>query len=107
MNPIDSVNVSQQQLNAARQPVPQTTGDPAKARAAAEEFEAFFIGQFFEHMFSGIRTDGMFGGGQGENVYRSMMMQEYGKAVAKSGGIGIADTVYKSILQIQEQEQTR
>jgi len=107
MNPIDSVAASQQQLTAARQSAPQTTNDPTKARAAAEKFEAFFIGQYFEHMFSGIRTDGMFGGGQGENVYRSMLMQEYGKAVAKSGGIGIADTVYQSILQIQEQEQSR
>ena len=58
-------------------------------------------------MFAGIRTDGTFGGGQGENVYRSMMMQEYGKVVAKGSGIGIADSVYRSILQIQEQEQTR
>lgn len=107
MNPADNVIMSQQQLSTAQQPAPQVTGDPKKARAAAESFESFFIGQFFEHMFAGIRTDGMFGGGQGEDVYRSMLMQEYGKAVAKSGGIGIADTVYQSILQIQEQEQTR
>ena len=107
MNPADSVALSQQHLSAARQPTPQATGNTAKAREAAESFESFFLGQFFEHMFAGIRTDGMFGGGQGENVYRSMMMQEYGKAVAKGGGIGIADSVYRSILQIQEQEQTQ
>ncbi|MDD9907156.1 MAG: rod-binding protein [Rhodospirillaceae bacterium] len=107
MNPIDSIALSQQHLSAARQPAAEATGNKAKARETAESFEAFFLGQFFEQMFAGIRTDGMFGGGQGENVYRSMMMQEYGKAVAKGGGIGIADSVYRSILQIQEQEQTR
>jgi len=58
-------------------------------------------------MFSGIKTEGMFGGGQGEKVYRSMMMQEYGKTLAANGGLGIADTVYKSILQLQEQEQSQ
>jgi len=36
-----------------------------------------------------------------------MMMQEYGKAIANGGEIGIADSIYRSILQIQEQEQTR
>ncbi|NKB56782.1 MAG: chemotactic signal-response protein chel [Alphaproteobacteria bacterium] len=107
MNPTDSIGLSQQQLTAARQPAPLGTSDPAKARVAAESFESFFLGQFLEHMFTGIRTDGIFGGGQGETVYRSMMMQEYGKSLAANGGFGIADTVYKSILQIQEQEQTQ
>lgn len=108
MNPIDSLAISQQRLSAAGQPdIPMKTADEAKAREAAESFEAFFLSQYFEHMFVGIRTDGPFGGGQGENVFRSMLMQEYGKTVAKGGGIGIADAVYQSILQIQEQEQSR
>ena len=102
MNPIDSIALYQKHLSAARQPAAEATGNKAKARATAESFEAFLLGKFFEQMFAGIRTDGMFGGGQGENVYRSMMMQEYGKAVAKGGGIGIAVSVYRSILQIQE-----
>jgi len=54
-------------------------------------------------MYNGIRTDGMFGGGQGEEVFRSFMLQEYGKVIAQAGGIGIADSVQKAILQIQEQ----
>ena len=105
MNPLDSLAASQRHVSSARMPTPAPTSDPAKARAAAESFEAFYIGQFIEHMFAGIRTDGMFGGGQGENVYRSMLTQEYGKTIAAAGGVGIADAVYRSILQIQEQEQ--
>jgi len=45
MNLTDSIGLSQQQLNAAQQPAPQGTSDPKKAGAAAESFEAFFIGQ--------------------------------------------------------------
>ena len=30
-------------------------------------------------MFSGIKTDGLFGGGQGEEMFRSMMIDQYGK----------------------------
>jgi flagellar protein FlgJ len=107
MDPANALALTQQRLNESQSPAPTTTSDPAKAKVAAESFEAFFIGQYLEHMYAGIRTDGMFGGGQGEKIYRSMMMQEYGKAIAANGGIGIADSVMKSILQRQEQEQTR
>lgn len=105
MNPTDNIALSQQRISTAGSPAPKATSDPVKARAAAEQFEAFFLGQFLESMFAGIRTDGMFGGGNGENVYRSLLTQEYGKAISASGGVGIADTVYRSIIQIQEQEQ--
>ena len=53
-------------------------------------------------MFSGIKTDGLFGGGHGEEVFRSMMLQEYGKSVAQRGGFGIADAVQRQILSLQE-----
>jgi len=53
-------------------------------------------------MFEGTGTDKMFGGGEGETVYRSFLLQEYAKVVAKSGGIGIADAVQREILRQQE-----
>ncbi|MFZ5789687.1 MAG: rod-binding protein [Pseudomonadota bacterium] len=85
-----------------RAPVPTATGDATKARKAAEDFEAFFLAQTFEQMFEGVEPDAMFGGGEGERVFRSLMFQEYGRQVAKSGGIGIADMVQREILRMQE-----
>lgn len=105
MSSTDSIALTQQQISTANRPAPKPTTDPVKARAAAEKFEAFFLGQFLESMFAGVRTDGMFGGGNAENVYRSMLTQEYGKTIAAAGGVGIADSVYRSIIQIQEKEQ--
>jgi Rod binding domain-containing protein len=55
-----------------------------------------------ETMFEGISTDGMFGGGNGEKVFRSLLINEYGKAMAKTGTVGVADYVMKSILEMQE-----
>mgnify|MGYP000802627173 CR=1 FL=1 len=52
--------------------------------------------------FEGISTDGMFGGGNGEKVFRSLLINEYGKAMAKTGTVGVADYVMKSILEMQE-----
>ena len=75
--------------------------DP-QVRQAAEDFEAIFLGQMLAPMFQGLETDGLFGGGSAERVYRSMMIQEYGRAMAANGGIGIADAVQREILRMQE-----
>jgi Rod binding domain-containing protein len=72
------------------------------ARAAAEEFEAVFLSQMLEHMFAGIRTDGYFGGGRSEQIFRSMTINEYGRMIARSGGVGIADRVMEEILRMQD-----
>lgn len=79
--------------------------DDTRAREAAEQFEAQFLSVFAEGMFAGIKTDGPFGGGQGEAVFRSLLLQEYGNSMAKSGGIGLADHVYREILKLQEIDQ--
>ena len=76
--------------------------DPSAARKTAEDFEAFFLAQAMDSMFSGIDSDKLFGAGNGENVYRSLLIQEYAKVAAKSGGVGIADAVQREILRMQE-----
>ncbi len=76
--------------------------DKAKIRQAAEDFEGLFLGQMLEHLFSGLETNEMFGGGDAEDIYKSMMMEEYGKMMAKSGGIGVASHVMRQMLQQQE-----
>jgi len=83
-------------------PQPGKTANAAAAFKAAQTFEAFFLQQTFETMFQGIGADGYFGGGQGEAIYRSLLLQEYSKVAAQHGGIGIADAVQREILRQQE-----
>lgn len=71
-------------------------------KQTAEDFEAFFLGRMVESMYEGISTDGMFGGGNGEKVFRSLLINEYGKSMAKTGSVGVADYVMRSILEMQE-----
>ena len=78
--------------------------NPTDQRAAAVEFEQFFIAQMLEHMFSGVPTDGPFGGGNGESIFRSLLNTEYAKIISRAGGVGIADAVYREILRLQESE---
>jgi Rod binding domain-containing protein len=35
-------------------------------------------------------------------MYRGLLMQEYGKTVARDGGFGIADAVEREMLKMQE-----
>jgi flagellar protein FlgJ len=79
------------------------SADPhPKARAAAQDFEAVFLNSMFANMFTGIDGDGPFGGGTGTGVWRSFLTDEYAKTFAKSGGIGISDHVYRSLIAMQE-----
>lgn len=91
------------QLKAAQATVPdgKTAKDMAKIEEAAREFEAVFIAEMMKPMFENISTDGMFGGGKAEEIFRGMMLQEYGKQIAATGSIGIADHVKAELLRIQ------
>lgn len=76
--------------------------DMQKMREAAQEFEAVFLSQMLKPMFEGIGSAPPFGGGPAEEMYRSLMMDEYGKSIAKAGGIGIADQVLREMIKLQE-----
>ena len=73
----------------------------AQARHVAEQFERMFISEMLGPMFQGIETDGPFGGGNAEATFRPMLIDQYSDAIAKGGGVGIADTVMKEILKLQ------
>lgn len=73
-----------------------------KAKKASEDFEAMFVSEMLRPMFEAQEVDATFGGGQAEKIYRSMMVDEYGKAIAKSGGIGIAKHVQAELMKLQE-----
>lgn len=73
-------------------------------KTAAKDFEAVFISQMMSHMFEGITTDPMFGGGPGEDMFRGMLVQEYGKQIANGPGlgVGVSDQIMKTMIQLQQ-----
>jgi peptidoglycan hydrolase FlgJ len=73
----------------------------AQAEAVAQQFERMFLAEMLQPMFAGIETDGPFGGGNAEDVFRPMLLDQYADSVAKAGGVGIADAVLKEILRMQ------
>ena len=79
-----------------------TSGTKAALREKAEDFEAVFLSQMLRPMFDTVPTDGITGGGQAESVYRGLMVEEMGKSISKAGGIGIADSIYRELIKLQE-----
>lgn len=73
----------------------------ARMREVAQDFEAVYLAQMMQPMLAEIGKDDPFSG-PGQDMWRSMQAQEYGKAMAKSGGIGIADAVLSEMIKMQE-----
>lgn len=85
------------------------TAQPTAAggvRKAAEEFEAVFLAEMLRPMFDHTSPQPPFGGGFGEDVWKSMLADEYGKALVQRGGTGLADTIASELLRAQEAAQS-
>ena len=73
----------------------------AKAQSTATDFEAMFLNSMFSQMTSGLKGDGPFGETKGTAVWRSMQIEQYSKAFARAGGVGIANEVYRTLIMQQ------
>lgn len=76
-----------------------------RIKKTAQDFETSFLAQMLKPMFQGLKTDGLFGGGQAEETWRSFLVDEMAKKTVAAGGIGLADTVMSEMLKMQEQGQ--
>ncbi|KKB10551.1 hypothetical protein VE25_17615 [Devosia geojensis] len=79
------------------------TGLPVeRLRQQAQELEGVFLHTLVKQMFSGIETKGAFGGGFGEETWRSMQAEQMAQAMAEAGGIGLADQILGDLIAVQE-----
>lgn len=105
--PISTFPVNRLHPSIPARTTPQMPGDSLstdKLHEAAKDFEAVFLASAFKSMFSGIETEGAFGGGLGEQMFRELLADEYAKDVVLTGGIGVADQIIQEMLSMQEIE---
>jgi len=76
--------------------------DP-RMRETAQEFEAVFLAQVLQTMNAGIGGPGPFSDGDNE-AWSGMLQEEYGRLISRSGGIGVADSLLREMLKMQESE---
>lgn len=68
------------------------------AQKVAREFEAVFTGFMIKSMRETVGKDKLTGGGRGEEIYQSLLDQEYALAIAQQGSLGLAKTIEKQLL---------
>jgi len=79
-------------------PAPAT---PTPAERTAKAFEAVFLGQMTQMMMGTVQSDGPFGGGHGEEMFRGVMAEKLGTAITDAGGIGLSRQVLAEIIRLQ------
>lgn len=90
-----------QETDASRARQLAARGDNAKAaRKVAQEFEAMFVGMMLKSMRDTVGKNELTGGGKGEEIFQSMLDQEYATAIATSqGGVGLATMIEKQLVR--------
>ena len=69
-----------------------------KLREACEGFEAMFLSMMYKQMRATVPEGGLFGKkSNAMNIFEDMRDTELMNEVSKSGGIGIADMMYKQL----------
>ncbi len=82
-------------------PGARTDPESVSAWAAAQDFEAAFLAEMLKT--AGVNTvSSSFGGGAGEDAFASFLTAEYGRLIAKTGGVGIAEHVFETLVQRTE-----
>jgi Rod binding domain-containing protein len=104
MTPLADMSSAQYLAQNPKLVAPHAAANETATQKVAKQFEAVFVSQFLGSMFEGIPTDGPFGGGQGEAMFRSLMLDEYGKQIEAQGGFGLASAVTRQLLHAQEKQ---
>ncbi|SFZ81491.1 Rod binding protein [Devosia enhydra] len=75
-----------------------------RARQQAEELEGVFLQTLVKEMFATTQQSGEtgFGGGFAEETWRGLQAEEMAGAMARAGGIGLADQIVADLLFVQQ-----
>jgi flagellar protein FlgJ len=82
-------------------PVDPNLAKRSEIRATAHKFEEQFLSIMLQQMFEGVNTSAPFGGGPGEQMFKSFMTEAMAKQMARGGGIGLSETVGREMLKLQ------
>jgi flagellar protein FlgJ len=88
----------------ATKPVAMSSAELAtrgKIGKSAQAFEGQFLGIMLQSMFQGTDAEAPFGGGQGEQMFKSFLTDAIAKQSVKAGGMGVAAVVQREMLKLQ------
>jgi len=77
-----------------------SVAEPEPLREAARQLEASFLAEMLKSAGLG-KTSESFGGGAGEDQFASFLRQAQAEEMVKSGGIGLAESLYLALKERQ------
>jgi flagellar protein FlgJ len=86
-------------------PIGGTQLSPAtltRLRGQAEDLEGVFLNTLMKEMFSSVSSSE---GGFAEDTWRGMQAEQLANTLARSGGIGLADSLMGDLIAMQEAAQ--
>ena len=86
----------------APQPTAHAQAQEKALREAAVSLEASFLSEMLKSAGLGKSPDSMTGGGAGEDQFSSFLVDEHARALAESGGIGLAESLYHALKERQQ-----
>lgn len=89
--------------------LPKAAPDPqdAKLLEAAQEFEAIFLEKMLSQMRAANRALSEQAPNMAKETYEGWQDQEMAKSISRSGGIGLADALYRQLVQQQTTKRDR
>ncbi|MCX7780170.1 MAG: rod-binding protein [Negativicutes bacterium] len=75
----------------------QEDKDKARLKAVCQEMEAVYLNLMLSKMRATVPKTNLFGQSSQEDIMRSLLDSELTKNLAKAGGIGIADMLYRQL----------
>lgn len=83
--------------------LPKGMPENKKAWETAQGLEANFFQTMIGSMFEGIKGEGLLGtAATGQDSWRGMLVEQYGRTMSAKGGIGLAPQIYREMLRHQE-----
>jgi flagellar protein FlgJ len=76
--------------------------DQEKLKKVCVEIESLFISQLLQFMRRTVPQGGLWGKGPGKDIYETLFDQELSKSLAKRGGLGLGNLVYKQMIKGEE-----
>lgn len=82
----------------ATSPVMPASDTDSRLRDASVELEAAFLAEMLKSAGLG-KARQTFGGGAGEDQFASLLVQQQAQQLARAGGIGLSELLFKSMME--------
>ncbi|MNS53255.1 chemotactic signal-response protein CheL [compost metagenome] len=84
-------------VRATKKPAKPDSPEQQKLMKACREFESVMLGQVLKQMRSSVQSSDPLNQGAANDTFRSMLDDETAKNMAKGGGIGLAESIYRQL----------